>query len=343
MKAGKKKGPGTQRRKKPADLPRRALSAYNLFFRDWRGRIMEEQKRAGVSSANTFGALGRAVAEQWKKLAPEELEKYTLMAAEDKVRYNREMEQYKANALVVHKSRAEERRFAGDLSLAIAPATMEQMVLNASGQRTGSALQAMDHLRPSITSHAFSQATPLDASLSLAGLRDQLALSSALGQDDAGLALYSRLFATQQQQYGLSQTSLNAPFNTGRLIPHTSLLNQQLAVEALEAERGRQMEQQAAQQLLHSAMYNRRVQLALAQHQSAPSSVASPALQNYLAGMVDNAQQQQRVDAATQDLLLGIIPRENTSNLLTPQLSLLLQQSRLNRDNAGPGTDRSQT
>ena len=348
MKASKKKESGTQRRKKPADLPRRALSAYNLFFREQRGRIMEEQKRAGVSSANTFGALGRAVAEQWKTLPPEELEKYARMAAQDKVRYSREMEQYKANALLVHKSMTEERRFAGDLPVSIAPAAMEQRVLNASGQQIGASLHAFDHLKPSLTNHATSHPVALDASLSLAGLRDQLALSSSLGQEDSSLAFYSRLLAAQQ--FGNAQSSLRVPFNTGgRPVQHTSLLSQQLAVEALEAERGRQMEQQVAQHLLQNAVYNRQVQLALAQHQqqsAASSSSASPALQNYLAGMVGNAQQQQRMDAATQDLLLGIIPRDNFSSyVLTPQMSLLMQQSRLNQDDSAksPGEDQSQS
>ena len=81
----RRRTPAAQRRKKPADLPRRALSAYNLFFRDERGKIMEEQKISGTCDPESvFGTLGRTVAERWKVLPADRLKHYEALAAEEK-------------------------------------------------------------------------------------------------------------------------------------------------------------------------------------------------------------------------------------------------------------------
>lgn len=110
MPADKKKGGFCIRRKKQSNLPRRALSAYNIFFRDQRGQVLEEHKLKGLTGTSAFGALGKTIAERWKKLSNEEAERYRSLAVEDKIRYERDMAIYKAQALQVHKMRNAERR-----------------------------------------------------------------------------------------------------------------------------------------------------------------------------------------------------------------------------------------
>ena len=99
-------------KRKPKDMPRRPLSAYNFFFKEERERLMAERS-AGVGSLaeaeqasdaegkdkNTrkkelFASVGKLIAERWKTVAPSALERYREMANEDMGRYNREMSQY---------------------------------------------------------------------------------------------------------------------------------------------------------------------------------------------------------------------------------------------------------
>jgi uncharacterized FAD-dependent dehydrogenase len=70
--------------------PKRPLTAYNLFFRDHRIRLLtEHSKHIG------FESMGRMIASLWKEIDHEELQRYEAAAAEDKKRYNRELVLYK--------------------------------------------------------------------------------------------------------------------------------------------------------------------------------------------------------------------------------------------------------
>lgn len=89
------------RKKKPRDMPRRPLSSYNYFFREERGRWLEEHKAESaknggkkMSGLNMFSAMGKAIAARWKSLTPEEAEPYKAMAENDMERYRREMDEY---------------------------------------------------------------------------------------------------------------------------------------------------------------------------------------------------------------------------------------------------------
>lgn len=91
--------------KKPKDMPRRPLSAYNIFFKEQRERIMKEtaaasapeivakkskrksNKPAGIGFAN----LARTIARNWKDLDAESKTPYEAQASEEKNRYNKEM------------------------------------------------------------------------------------------------------------------------------------------------------------------------------------------------------------------------------------------------------------
>lgn len=89
--------------KKPKDMPKRPLSAYNLFFRDERNRMMisagpgvegsvavspgGKRKHIRVSGLG-FATLAKEIAGKWKQLSPEEKKPYEKIAAEDKRKYD---------------------------------------------------------------------------------------------------------------------------------------------------------------------------------------------------------------------------------------------------------------
>lgn len=89
--------------KKPKDMPRRPLSAYNFFFRAERERLMTEPPKGshdfhGQERSNNpemFALLGKEIAKRWKDIPAEELEKYKEMAALDMERYCKEMSEYR--------------------------------------------------------------------------------------------------------------------------------------------------------------------------------------------------------------------------------------------------------
>jgi structure-specific recognition protein 1 len=85
-----KKSPKSKRAKKDPNAPKRGLSAY-MFF--------SAAKRAEITAANpSFGVtdVAKALGELWKTISDEEKSVYQQQADEDKIRYEREMEAYRA-------------------------------------------------------------------------------------------------------------------------------------------------------------------------------------------------------------------------------------------------------
>jgi hypothetical protein len=80
-----KRGP-----KDPA-APKRASGAYVFFTNEMRPKVLQEYP--GIK----FVELGKVLGERWRALTPEEKKRYEDMAAEDKVRFQMEMQQYTAN------------------------------------------------------------------------------------------------------------------------------------------------------------------------------------------------------------------------------------------------------
>lgn len=110
----KKHGPRKAKRKKPKNAPQRALSAYNVFFRDERARILQARSEGNpgeigaARAADLFSAMGKAIAKRWKELSPEELVVYTEAAGEDMKRYRKEMALYRTS-LAATQNVAEEK------------------------------------------------------------------------------------------------------------------------------------------------------------------------------------------------------------------------------------------
>ena len=80
-----KRGP-----KDPA-APKRASGAYVFFTNEMRPKVLQEFP--GIK----FVELGRVLGERWRALTPQQKKRYEDMAAEDKVRFQMEMQQYTAN------------------------------------------------------------------------------------------------------------------------------------------------------------------------------------------------------------------------------------------------------
>ncbi|CAB9528317.1 group protein B1 [Seminavis robusta] len=75
--------------KKDPNAPKRNMSAYFLYSVSARPTVKEENPEA------SFGDIARIISAQFKALTPKERSKWDQKAADDKVRYQREMEAYK--------------------------------------------------------------------------------------------------------------------------------------------------------------------------------------------------------------------------------------------------------
>lgn len=82
--------------------PKRPLSAYNLFFQAKRGEILKstptrpEGKPRRSHGKIGFAELARKIAGEWKAIDEETRIKYDKLATEDKKRYMKEMDEWKA-------------------------------------------------------------------------------------------------------------------------------------------------------------------------------------------------------------------------------------------------------
>jgi hypothetical protein len=103
VKGGKKQHNKPQQRKsvkskRNDEMPRRPLSAYNIFFREQRMVILKEREvtqQGGRSpGVNLFAQMGKTIAKRWKELPPDEFSRFDKMAQEEKARYRREMKEF---------------------------------------------------------------------------------------------------------------------------------------------------------------------------------------------------------------------------------------------------------
>ncbi len=106
-------------RRKPKDKPKRPLSAYNIFFKEERARILEEIPEGDGKSDGSGGGggstgkgkkkrkktphgkigfenLAKVIGQRWQELTPDQVEYYKEKASGDMKRYKDEMELYLA-------------------------------------------------------------------------------------------------------------------------------------------------------------------------------------------------------------------------------------------------------
>lgn len=91
-----------KRRHKPKDFPKRPLSAYNIFFKETREKILADNE--GKKDI-AFQTMAKEIAARWKDLDPEERERVGSLAKEDMKRYREEVKSYEEE--MVKRSRKE--------------------------------------------------------------------------------------------------------------------------------------------------------------------------------------------------------------------------------------------
>ena len=83
-------------RKKDKNKPKRPLSAYNIFFKEERARLLMDKDGNPIrpEGKEAFENLAKLIGQRWKNLREEESETYKEKAAIDMNRYKKEMEVY---------------------------------------------------------------------------------------------------------------------------------------------------------------------------------------------------------------------------------------------------------
>jgi len=106
-------GNSCRRRKKPRGMPKRPLSAYNIFFQTQRTIVQAEaMKDTKVGSKGLgFEGLGKLIGKRWKEAGKEEKKKYQMLAERDGARYRKEMDVYnRRNKELLEKERIRQQQ-----------------------------------------------------------------------------------------------------------------------------------------------------------------------------------------------------------------------------------------
>lgn len=87
----RKRSRSSSRKKRPDGMPKRPLSAYNIFYKREKPRVMEE------STVHVgYKDLGRIIGKRWRTLNEDERRECERLAEKEVIHYRREMEIYKA-------------------------------------------------------------------------------------------------------------------------------------------------------------------------------------------------------------------------------------------------------
>lgn len=102
--------PKRRNKRGPRDptAPKRASGAYVFFTNEMRPKVLQEFP--GIK----FVDLGKVMGERWRALTPDEKKHYEDLAAEDKIRFQMEMQQYAANQASVVSSSAVDPSYYSD-------------------------------------------------------------------------------------------------------------------------------------------------------------------------------------------------------------------------------------
>lgn len=82
-------------RRRSSRGPRKPRSAFLFYSAEHRERVRDELQRS--TGDTSFGALNRAIGEEWKRLSPEDRREYDDMAVRDRLRYKREMDELRVD------------------------------------------------------------------------------------------------------------------------------------------------------------------------------------------------------------------------------------------------------
>mmetsp|Transcript_22381 Transcript_22381/g.48689 ORF Transcript_22381/g.48689 Transcript_22381/m.48689 type:complete len:448 (-) Transcript_22381:441-1784(-) len=85
--------PISRRKKKPKGMPKRPLSAYNLYFQAERTNIIAIQQE-GNGPRIGFEGLGKIIGKKWRDLGSADKKEYSKLAEKDSERYRKEMDAY---------------------------------------------------------------------------------------------------------------------------------------------------------------------------------------------------------------------------------------------------------
>eukprot|EP00537_Pseudo-nitzschia_pungens_P007101 CAMPEP_0172361866 /NCGR_PEP_ID=MMETSP1060-20121228/5629_1 /TAXON_ID=37318 /ORGANISM="Pseudo-nitzschia pungens, Strain cf. cingulata" /LENGTH=446 /DNA_ID=CAMNT_0013084251 /DNA_START=140 /DNA_END=1477 /DNA_ORIENTATION=+ len=85
--------PISRRKKKPKGMPKRPLSAYNLYFQAERTKIIANQQENNGPRIG-FEGLGKIIGKKWRDLSNADKKGYEKLAEKDSERYRKEMDAY---------------------------------------------------------------------------------------------------------------------------------------------------------------------------------------------------------------------------------------------------------
>lgn len=87
-------GEGKKKRKKDPNAPKRPLSAFFMYCADERAPIK------AAHPSHSVGDIAKELGEKWNKVTPDVKAKYEAKAAQDKIRYEKAMAEYKNKGVV---------------------------------------------------------------------------------------------------------------------------------------------------------------------------------------------------------------------------------------------------
>jgi hypothetical protein len=96
-------------------MPKRPLSAYNLYFQAERSKILAKESVDGKKIG--FEGLGKIIGKQWRDLCTADKKEYERLAERDSERYRKEMEAY--NEQKAKRFEEEDHKHASDMSSAL--------------------------------------------------------------------------------------------------------------------------------------------------------------------------------------------------------------------------------
>lgn len=165
-------GTVSRRRKKPKGMPKRPLSAYNLYFQSERAKILATAEGEGQKIG--FEGLGKIIGRKWRDLPPGDRKAYERLAEKDSERYRQEMEAY--NELKAKKLEDEERASSSRFSASLEGGTQVRPYEAHSGY----------HQRSSLTSQPESFAVSTGAPIMPGDAREEFSRLHAIPAPAAG-------------------------------------------------------------------------------------------------------------------------------------------------------------